>query len=48
MESGVVTVLYFFEMKRVSLKSFHDFWDTLIVLSIRSPNRRSLFAIETS
>ena len=31
MESGVVTVLYFFEMKRVSLKSFHDFWDTLCV-----------------
>ena len=30
MESGVVTVLYFFaKRKRGALKSFHDFWDTL-------------------
>lgn len=33
MENGVVTVLYFFQKTRgQSLKSFHDFWDTLIVV----------------
>ena len=29
----MVTVLYFFiEKKRASLKSFHDFWDTLFTV----------------
>ena len=31
MENGVVTVLYFFAERRGRpLKSFHDFWDTLV------------------
>ena len=33
MENGVVTVLYFFAERRGRpLKSFHDFWDTLMNL----------------
>ncbi len=32
MESGVVTVLYFFaERKRVAPQVIYDFWDTLFV-----------------
>lgn len=36
MENGVVTVLYFFAERRGrSLKSFHDFWDTLFLFVLK-------------